>query len=66
MHDEVKRSPYDDRANMAARELTIGELLDRRIDKAMRLAKTLQDLKASLPSSYLDSGASRINSLIEL
>lgn len=67
--EELKAEKYNrdiDNANMAARELTIGELLDRRIDKARRLAHTLEDLKCSLPLSYLNSGASRIISIIEL
>ncbi len=67
--EELKAEKYNrdiDKANMAARELTIGELLDRRIDKARRLAHTLEDLKCSLPLSYLNSGASRIISIIEL
>lgn len=67
--EELKAEKYNrdiDKANMAARELTIGELLDRRIDKARRLAHTLEDLKCSLPLSYLNSGASRITSIIEL
>ena len=64
--DDLKAENYTDHRNMAARELTIVELLDRRIDKAKKLAQTLEDLKCSLPSSYLNSGASRITSIIEL
>lgn len=48
------------------REATVGELLDRRIDKAQRLLDTLRDLKASLPGSYLNSGASRVLPFLEL
>jgi hypothetical protein len=48
------------------REMTVAELLDRRIDKAQRLVKALQDLRSSLPGSYLESGASRITAFIEL
>lgn len=50
----------------AARELTIGELLDRRIEKAERTVRALCDLKASLPGTYLNSGASRIGALLEI
>lgn len=65
--EELKADKYrQDAATTATRELTIGELLDRRINKAKKLANTLEDLRASLPSSYLDSGASRITSIIEL
>lgn len=52
--------------NRAYRELTVGELLDRRIDKAQRLLNTLRDLKANIPGAYLDSGASRISAFLEL
>jgi hypothetical protein len=52
-------------SNRPMREMTVGELLDRRIDKAERLVRALSDLKASLPGSYLDSGASRISAFIE-
>lgn len=51
---------------LAMREMTVGELLDRRIDKARRMLDALQDLKASLPGNYLNSGASRITAFIEL
>jgi hypothetical protein len=49
----------------AAREMTIGELLDRRIEKAATLLRTLQDLKGALSGQFLSSGASRISALIE-
>lgn len=48
------------------REMTIGELLDRRIDKAERLLRTLQDLKNALPGQFLNSGAYRISALLEV
>jgi hypothetical protein len=44
----------------ATREQTVGEVLDMRIDEAGRLLRALQDLKASLPGSFLASGQSRI------
>jgi hypothetical protein len=53
------------RATPAMREATIGEFLDRRIDKFERVVRALRDLKASLPGNYLDSGASRISALLE-
>ena len=68
--EQLKAENYRDEElvnpNRAMRELTIGELLDKRIDKAKKLAHTLEDLKCSLPLSYLNSGASRITSIIEL
>jgi len=50
----------------AAREMTIGELLDRRIEKAERLLRTLTDLKSALPGQFLNSGASRVTALLEV
>lgn len=47
------------------REMTVGEILDRRIEKAERLVRALLDLKSSLPASYLHSGASRIAAFLE-
>jgi hypothetical protein len=47
-------------------EFTVGELLDRRIEKAERLLKSLHDLKGSLPGTFLSSGASRISPLLEV
>ena len=65
--DELKAEKYNrDTDKMAAREITIGEMLDRRIHKAATLMHTLQDLRNSLPQSYLNSGASRIASILEL
>lgn len=49
-----------------AREITVGELLDRRIEKAGALLHALHDLKGSLPGQFLSSGASRISAFIEL
>ncbi len=54
------------RGNTPMRELTVGELLDRRIHKAEQMLKALHDLKQSLPGQYLNSGASRISAFIEL
>lgn len=48
---------------VAAREQTVGELLDQRIHEANRVVTALHDLKASLPGSFLSSGASRILAL---
>lgn len=50
----------------AGREMTVGELLDRRIEKAERLVRALTDLKGSLPGNFLTSGASRISAFLEL
>lgn len=50
----------------AARELTVGELLDRRIDKAARLLRALTDLKGNLPGNFLNSGASRVSPFLDL
>lgn len=70
MTDDAKIRIAADEAKIrdfcAARELTVGELLDRRIEKAERLVKSLYDLKNSLPGQYLNSGASRISAFIEL
>lgn len=53
-------------SNLAAgRELTVGELIDRRIEKADRLMRALIDLKESLPQQYLRSGASRVSAFLE-
>lgn len=49
----------------AMREITVGELLDRRIDKAERVLRALQDLKGALPGNFLNSGASRISPFLE-
>jgi hypothetical protein len=56
----------DDCCVGAAREMTVGELLDRRLEAAERLVQALRDLKGSLPGNYLNSGASRIASLVSL
>lgn len=48
------------------REMTVVEILDRRIEKAERLVRVLQDLKGNLPGNYLNSGASRISAILEL
>lgn len=50
----------------ATREFTVGELLDRRIEKAERQLRALQDLKGTLPGNFLNSGASRISPLLEM
>lgn len=50
----------------ASREMTVGELLDQRIEKAERLVRALLDLKGSLPGNFLTSGASRISAFLEL
>lgn len=49
----------------AMREITVGELLDQRIEKAERLIRALRDLKSSLPGSYLTSGFSRVGPFLE-
>lgn len=64
MYDKAEINRLDE--CKAARELTVRELLDRRIEKAKTLARTLEDLKNSLSLSYLNSGCSRVTSLIEL
>lgn len=48
------------------RELTVRELIERRIWKAEALLKALHDLRGNLPNQFLDSGASRISAFIEL
>lgn len=50
----------------AGRELTVGELIDRRIDKLDRQARDLRSLKDAMSQGFLQSGASRIQSLLEL
>jgi hypothetical protein len=65
MKAQSVREPHN-YPEMAARELTVGELLDRRIHKAEQMLKALHDLKQSLPGQYLNSGASRISAFIEL
>lgn len=57
---------FDNRLDCAARELTVGELLDRRIEKAERLVRALHDLKGTLPGNFLNGGASRISPFLEL
>lgn len=52
--------------NMAAREMTVGELIDRRIEKAERQARDLRTLKDAMSSGLLQSGASKLGSLLEL
>lgn len=47
----------------AAREQTVGEYFDDRIHQTQRVVDALRDLKASLPGSFLGSGASRIAAL---
>lgn len=49
--------------NCCAREMTVGEHLDHLIAKAERHIHALRDLKASLPGTFLTSGASRIAGL---
>ena len=44
-------------------EQTVGEHLDAQISRYLRVADALRDLKASLPGSFLGSGASRIAAL---
>lgn len=58
----AKRGAYIGDCN--AREMTAGEHLDRQIDAAQRHLDALRDLKASLPGSYLNSGADRITPLL--
>lgn len=53
------------RDQIASREMTVDELLMRRIEKATRQVKALNDLRDSLPQSFLSSGCSRILAFIE-
>lgn len=68
--NNTTNNAYDARSENAkmgcAREITVGEVLDRRIEKAERSLRALHDLKASLPGNFLNSGASRISAFIEL
>lgn len=50
----------------AGREMTVGELIERRIWKAEALLKALNDLRGNLPVNFLQSGASRISAFLEL
>jgi hypothetical protein len=62
--------PVEERENQASigamRELTVEDLLDRRIEKLHLQMKALQDIKGSLSQSFLRSGASRISAILEL
>lgn len=66
MKRDYQTEPHQETDMCATRELTVGELLDRRIDKAQRMVDALRDLKASLPGSHLNSGASRVLPFLEL
>jgi hypothetical protein len=55
---------YDKAAYDAAREMTVGEHIDQQVAAAERHLKALYDLKASLPGSFLSSGAGRITPLL--
>lgn len=69
LQDCIKKEAQYNRnpdACVAAREMTVEELLDRRIDKLQSQMKALQDVKGSLSQSFLRSGASRIMVLLEI
>lgn len=47
------------------REMTVDELLERRIERARLQVKALTDLRDNLPQAFLRSGASRVLAFIE-
>lgn len=50
---------------IAAREMTVGELIDRRIHKTEGELKSLHVLKGALSQDFLNGGASRLGALLE-
>lgn len=49
----------------AAREMTVGELIDRRIHKTESELKSLHVLKGALSQDFLNGSASRLGALLE-
>ena len=47
-----------------AREMYVGELIDRKIENLQQRVKALQDLKGNMSQNFLHSGAGRIAALI--
>lgn len=56
----------DNRDQVACREMTVGEYLDRAIEEARRRADALTELKRSLPSGYLDRGCSTLAAALQV
>lgn len=57
---------HNSRDDVATKEMTVGELIDRHIDKAERQARDLRILKDAMSQGFLQSGASKISSLLEI
>jgi hypothetical protein len=49
---------------VAAREMYVVELIDRKIENLQQEMKALQDLKGNMSQNFLHSGAGRIAALI--
>lgn len=66
--ESALKQAYANQANMAkeqccigaAREMTVGEAIDRQIYEAHRMIRALTGIKGALSTDFLNSGASRV------
>lgn len=63
MHPPERTLDENSKCCSAAREMTVRDLLIRRIGAAQTMANELKDLMDNLPASYLNSGAYRVSAL---